>query len=250
MKLTGKVCMVTGANRGIGWAISRRLVAEGAHVLAACRDRSKARQTVEALKELGGQATEIVVDVSDPDSVKEAFAAVGQTATNFDALINNAGATVFGRALDLSIEDWSRVMDTNLKGTFWCACEAARLLIKKKTKGVIINFSSGFGLIASPTSIPYGASKAGVAQLTKSLASDWGEYGIRVNAIVPGFIETEMTARTRANTDLMPVILSRIPLHRIGSPEEVAAMVAFLVSDDASYCTGGTYYVDGGILAT
>lgn len=242
MKLANKIALVTGASQGIGLACAQRLVREGARVmLADVRPEGAA-----AAAALGDSARFFCADVSqksDVDALVEAtLAAFGR----IDILINNAGVTHAADFLDLTEEDFDRVLRINLKSMFLCSQAAARDMVKRQS-GCIINMSSVNAELVIPNQIPYVVSKGGVNQLTRVAAISLAQQGIRVNAIGPGTILTELAKQAvLSSPEARHTILSRTPLGRCGEPEEVAAIAAFLASDDASYITGQTLYADGG----
>jgi len=245
MKLTNKVAIVTGATQGIGLACAQRLIAEGAKVMLV-DVKPEGQQAAEAL---GDQARFFTADVSHKADVDAMVAATVLEFGRVDILINNAGVTHKASFLDLTEEDFDRVLAINLKSMFLCSQAAAREMVKQNS-GCIINMSSVNSELAIPDQVPYVVSKGGINQLTKVMSLNLAPYGIRVNGIGPGTILTEL-ARTAvmSSPEARHTILSRTPLGRCGEPEEVASIAAFLASDDASYMTGQTLYVDGGRLA-
>ena len=245
MKLTNKVAIVTGATQGIGLACAKRLIAEGASVMLV-DVKPEGQQAAEAL---GDQARFFTADVSHKADVDAMVAATVAEFGRVDILVNNAGVTHKASFLDLTEEDFDRVLAINLKSMFLCSQAAAREMVKQNS-GCIINMSSVNSELAIPDQVPYVVSKGGINQLTKVMALNLAPHGIRVNGIGPGTILTEL-ARTAvmSSPEARHTILSRTPLGRCGEPEEVASIAAFLASDDASYMTGQTLYVDGGRLA-
>jgi len=241
--LDGRVSLVTGASRGIGRAIARELAAQGATVLCGARDQEKLAATVAAIVAEGGKALAVPLDVADRASVEAAFAAVLAAHGRLDHLVNNAGITRDNLVLRMKAEDWRDVLDTNLTGVFLCTQAALRPMLKQRT-GRIVSVTSVVGLTGNAGQANYAASKAGVVGFTKSVAREVASRSITVNAVAPGFVETDMTA---AMTDkAREALTSLIPLGRVGQPEDVAAAVAFLVSDRAAYITGQVLSVDGG----
>jgi NAD(P)-dependent dehydrogenase (short-subunit alcohol dehydrogenase family) len=239
------VAIVTGAARGIGLACARRLASEGARVALADVD---ADSGATAARTIDG-ATFVAADVSRKADVD---ALVGRVIAEFgriDVLVNNAGITHAAAFLDLAEEDFDRVLRVNLKSMFLCGQAAARTMVERGIAGSIVNLSSVNAVLAIPNQVPYVVSKGGINQLTKVMAVALAPHGIRVNAIGPGTIATEMAKQAVLGSDeARRTILSRTPLGRLGEPEEVAAVAAFLASDDASYLTGQTIYPDGGRL--
>jgi NAD(P)-dependent dehydrogenase (short-subunit alcohol dehydrogenase family) len=245
MKLQNKVAIVTGATQGIGLACARRLVEEGARVMMA-DIRPEGREAAEAL---GPQARFHACDVGIKAEVDALVAATLAEFGAIDILINNAGVTHAADFLDLAEEDFDRVLRINLKSMFLCGQAVAREMVKRQG-GCIINMSSVNSELAIPNQVPYVVSKGGVNQLTKVMALNLAPYGIRVNGIGPGTILTELAKKAvLASPEARHTILSRTPLGRCGEPEEVASIAAFLASDDASYMTGQTLFVDGGRMA-
>ncbi|MEW6370406.1 MAG: 3-oxoacyl-ACP reductase family protein [Pseudomonadota bacterium] len=242
MKLANKTALVTGASQGIGLACAQRLVREGARVMLA----DVRLEVAAAAEALGDAARFIVADVSQKSDVDALFAATLDAFGQLDILVNNAGVTHAADFLDLTEEDFDRVLRINLKSMFLCSQAAARDMVKRKS-GCIINMSSVNAELVIPNQVPYVVSKGGVNQLTRVAAISLAQHGIRVNAIGPGTILTELAKQAvLGSPEARHTILSRTPLGRCGEPEEVAAIAAFLASDDASYITGQTLYADGG----
>lgn len=246
MKLHDKVAVVTGAAQGIGFACAQRFVSEGAKVVLA--DIADAAGNAAAAS-LGNAASFFHADVSLKDDVDKLIGAALATFGRIDILINNAGVTHAADFLDLTEEDFDRVLRINLKSMFLCGQAAARVMVRQGA-GSIINMSSVNAVLAIPNQVPYVVSKGAINQLTKVMALNLAPHGIRVNAIGPGTIMTELAKQAvMSSEEARRKILARTPLGRCGEPEEVAAIAAFLASDDASYVTGQTIYPDGGRLA-
>jgi len=243
--LKNKVAIVTGASRGIGRAIALILAHYGASVVVNyCGSKEKAEEVVEEIITKGGTATAYQADVADFDAVKTMFADVIKQYGKLDILVNNAGITRDNLILKMSEEEFDGVINTNLKGVFNCLKQASRIMLKQKS-GRIINISSISGVCGNAGQVNYSASKAGVIGMTKSLAKELGSRGITVNAVAPGYIKTDMTAVL--SDDLKEKISELIPLKRLGEVEDIAETVAFLASEKASYITGQTIQVDGGM---
>jgi NAD(P)-dependent dehydrogenase (short-subunit alcohol dehydrogenase family) len=249
MKLAQKVAIVTGASRGIGYACAERLVREGARVMLV----DVRQEGAAAAEALGDNARFVVADVSQKSDVDAMLAATLSAFGHVDILVNNAGVTHAADFLDLTEEDFDRVLRVNLKSMFLCSQAVAREMVKRTDtdkRGCIINMSSVNAELTIPNQIPYVVSKGGVNQLTRVAAIALAQYGIRVNAIGPGTILTELARNAvLASPEARHTILSRTPLGRCGEPEEIAGIAAFLASDDASYMTGQTLYADGGRMA-
>lgn len=243
-----KIAVVTGAGRGgrgIGRGIALALAQTGADIAITARTNiADAEAVADAARSLGRQALALPCDVSDAASVESLFAAVKERFGRVDILVNNAGLTRDTLMLRMSEEDWDIVLDANLKGTFLCTRAAAKLMLKQKY-GRIINITSINGQVGSPGQANYSASKAGVIGLTKTVARELASRGITVNAVAPGFIDTQMT--DFVSGEARDKILEKIPVGRFGTAEDVGAAVAFLASDAASYMTGQVLTVDGGL---
>lgn len=243
--LTGKIAVVTGASRGIGKEIAKTLAAKGATVVVNYNgSAAKAEETVKEIEALGGKAEALQCNVSDYDKAAEMMAYVVKTYGRVDILVNNAGITRDNLLMKMSEEDFDAVLNTNLKGAFNCIKHISRQMLKQKS-GRIINISSVSGVMGNAGQANYCASKAGVIGLTKSVAREIGSRGITVNAIAPGFIDTEMTAVLP--DDVKKAMGEQIPLKRFGTTEDVAQAAVFLASDRAAYITGQVLCVDGGM---
>ena len=245
MSLTGKTAIVTGGSRGIGRAVCLELARRGCNiVLSFAGNTAAADQTVSACQALGVQALAVQGNVADADAVKALFDAALEKFGAIDILVNNAGITRDNLLMLLKEEDFDAVVDTNLKGAFLCMKAAVRPMMKQR-RGRIISLSSVVGLRGNAGQVNYAASKAGVIGMTKSLAKELAGRNITVNAVAPGFIDTDMTAVLPDKAK--EAILSSIPMARLGAAEDVASAVAFLASDEAGYITGQVLAVDGGM---
>jgi 3-oxoacyl-[acyl-carrier protein] reductase len=241
-----KVAIVTGAGRGIGHAIAVRLASEGAQVACVSRSLENAKRTADELNVMHpDSARPYSVDVANHSDVQKIGAEILENFGKVNILINNAGITRDGLSMRMALEDWDRVIATNLTGAFNFAQAVQRSMIKQRS-GRIINISSVIGLIGNAGQTNYAASKAGLIGFTKSLARELASRNITVNAVAPGFVVTDMT--TALSDEVQKSITSRIPLARVGEPTDIASAVAFLASDEAGYITGQTICVDGGIV--
>ena len=243
--MSEKIAVVTGGSRGIGAAIAKKLASRGMTVIINyCGSEDRALAVKSAIEAAGGQAEAWRCDVSDCGQCEAFVKAVMEKYGRIDVLVNNAGITRDGLMMRMSDEDFSRVIDTNLKGTFYMMRCASRHMLKAK-KGRIINMASVVGLMGNAGQVNYAASKAGVIGATKSAAKELASRGITVNAIAPGFIDTEMTGAL--SEKVQEQILTQIPLGTFGKPEDIANCAAFLASDEAVYITGQVIQVDGGM---
>lgn len=250
--LTNKVALVTGARRGMGKAHALALAKQGANVVVTDIDVAECRLVADEIRASGGKAACFGMDVSNAKEVNQVFDGVIERLGRLDILVNNAGIFFPKPALELTEEDWDRMIDTNLKGQFLCAQRAAGDMARNKW-GRIINIASvasgqvGVGIAGGAH---YTASKGGIIGMSEALAVEWASLGINVNVIAPGAIDTPMVSAAQLPKEVMEAMIARVPLKRIGRPEEVSSMVVFLASEEASYVTGATFYVDGGWLAT
>lgn len=243
--LTNKVAIVTGASRGIGSAIAKKLAGQGAKVIINyCGSEEKALGVCEEIKSQGGYAQAKQCDVGNAKSCKEFLDQVYKEYGSIDILVNNAGITRDNLLIMMSEDEFDSVINTNLKGAFNCMKTASRYMLKQK-HGSIINISSVSGVMGNPGQVNYSASKAGVIGMTKSAAKELSSRNIRVNAIAPGFIETDMT--DALSETVIESAKEIIPMKRFGKPEEIANAVAFLAGDESTYITGQVIRVDGGM---
>lgn len=244
-QLANHIAVVTGAGRGIGRAIALKFASEGADVACVSRTAENSEKVANEIRALGRKAWACAVDVSDPAAVAAAGEKILADAGKVDVLVNNAGVTRDGLLMRMADEDWDAVLDTNLKGAFSFTKAFARSFIKQRS-GRIINVASVIGLIGNAGQCNYSASKAGLIGFTKSIARELASRGITVNALAPGFIETDMTAIL--NEEMRTELLKKIPLNSFGQAEDIASAALFLASPAARYITGQVLTVDGGMV--
>ena len=243
--VTGKVALVTGASSGLGDNFARVLAANGATVAAAARRTDRLDALVKDIAAKGGKAFAVAMDVSDPVSVEKGFAAIVKQSGAPDVIVNNAGVAQAKPSIDLTEEDWRGVMGTNLDGVWRVATHGARAMIAAGKGGSIINIASVLGLRVATNLLAYATAKAAVVQMTEALALEWARHKIRVNAIAPGYIETEMN-RGFFQTEAGQAMVKRVPQRRIGDPSVLDGALLLLASEASSYMTGSTVVVDGG----
>lgn len=249
--LTSKIALVTGAQQGMGRADALALAKQGATVVVTDIDVKKCQAVVGEITAAGGKAVAFALDVTNVKQINEVFDAVIKQFKKLDILVNNAGIFRPKPVLELTEQEWDTTIAVNLTGYFLCAQRAAKEMAKRKY-GRIINIASiasgqvGVGFAGTAH---YSASKGGITAMTETMALEWGPLGITVNAIGPGAIDTPMVSSIKSSPEALKSITSRVPLGRMGTPEEIAAAVVFLASDEASYVTGATLFVDGGYLA-
>jgi 3-oxoacyl-[acyl-carrier protein] reductase len=241
--LQGRVALVTGASRGIGRAIALRLAAQGATVIAGARG-TNAQGTVDAIQAAGGQAMAVALDVAEPATVEAAVSAALAAHQRIDILVNNAGITKDQLMLRMKRDDWDAVISTNLTGSYTCVQAVLKTMVKQRA-GRIVNITSVVGQAGNAGQANYAASKAGLIGFTKALALEVASRGITVNAVAPGLIDTDMTKGISEGAH--EEWAAKIPLKRLGTPEDIAGAVAFLASDEASYITGQVLAVNGGM---
>jgi len=248
-KFDGKIALVTGASGGLGRHFAQVLAAAGAGVCVAARRMDKVTETVAGIESSGGRAFGVEMDVTDSESVDAAFGVIEEQAGPVTVVVNNAGIASGALALDLEESDWDQVMDTNLKGAWTVAQAAAKRMAELETGGVIVNIASVLGFGVSKGVLPYAVSKAGLIQMTKALALEWARHGIRVNALAPGYVETDLTREYLATGDGQK-LLKRIPQRRSAEMAELDGPLLLLASDASSYMTGSVITVDGGHLVS
>ena len=245
MLLNNSVAIVTGGSRGIGRAIALELARAGAKVVVNYAGHGeKAEETLSLIQEVGGEALAVQADVSQVEDVERLIQTTLKTYGKIDILVNNAGITRDTLLLRMNETDWDAVLDTNLKGVFLCTKAVSKSMMKQRS-GVIINISSVVGITGNAGQANYSAAKAGIIGFTKSIARELGSRGIRVNAVAPGYISTDMTESL--GEEVREQVMTQIPLGRMGQPEDIARTVVFLASPAASYITGQTLAVDGGM---
>lgn len=247
MKLAEKVAIVTGSTRGIGQAIAEELARQGAKVVISGRNGERAQQVAAAIQEAGGEAIAVQADVSHMEDAQRLVKETLDQWGRIDILVNNAGITRDNLLLRMSEEEWDTVLQVNLKGAFNCTKSVTRQMMKQR-QGRIINITSVVGQMGNAGQANYAASKAGLIGFTKSVARELASRNITCNAVAPGYIQTDMTAAL--DDAVKDSLKQQIPLGRLGTPEDVARVVAFLCSDDAAYITGQVINVDGGMVMT
>jgi NAD(P)-dependent dehydrogenase (short-subunit alcohol dehydrogenase family) len=243
--LAGRKALVTGASRGIGRAIAEGLAHAGADVAIAAREVSSLAATAAAIKAAGRKAIPIAIDVRDVNACRRGVAEAVKALGGLDILINNAGVEQVSPSLDIEEELWDRILDTNLKGAFFMAQAAARVM----TGGAILNIGSLTSERGIPTAVPYGSSKTGIIGMTRALAVEWAPRGIRVNALEPGYFRTRLTEAFYQTPGWVEAMLANIPMKRFGELDDLVGASVFLCSDAARYITGAVLPVDGGALA-
>lgn len=245
MELKDKVALVTGGGQGIGRVIGGNLAKSGAHVIFGDINLENAKKSAKAILANEGSASAILLNVADPENVKEVFDLIAKEFKPLDILVNNAGITKDGLFVRMKENDWDRVLAVNLKGSFLCGQQAAKQMMKQR-QGTIVNIASIVGVMGNAGQANYSASKAGLIGLTKTMARELAPRNITVNAVAPGFIDTEMTRVL--DEKIKDKLIEQIPLSRLGLPDDIAHSVAFLVSDRSSYITGQVMNVNGGML--
>jgi glucose 1-dehydrogenase len=248
MRLADKVAIVTGGDSGIGRAIALRMAREGGKiVIDYFGDEQPATSLVDEIENFGGKAHAVAADISKADEVAELIEAAVQQFRGVDILVNNAGIEHKAPFLETPLEEWAKVIAINLTGAWICSQAAAKQMVKQKRGGRIINISSVHEELAMPTNAPYCASKGGVKMLMRTIAVELAAYGITVNDVCPGAVDTPMDAKLKSNRKEYDRLLAEIPLRRMAKPEEIAGLCVYLASDEGGYVTGASYVIDGGM---
>jgi 2-deoxy-D-gluconate 3-dehydrogenase len=243
--LTGMTALVTGASRGIGRAVALALAEAGAAVACCARSVDQVEATAAAITRAGGRAQAFQVDVTRRDEVDATVGAAGRALGPLDVLVNNAGVILEKRSVEVTDEEWERVLATNLTSMFRMARAVAPGMIERG-RGKIVNIGSMYGRIGVPRYAAYCASKAAVEALTRSLAAEWARHGIQVNCLAPGYVDTDITREAMADVKTRALFLSKVPARRIGDPEEVGPLAVYLASSASDFMTGQTLRLDGG----
>lgn len=245
--LSERVAIVTGGSKGLGSGMAYALAEQGADIVIVSRNQAEGELVAAKIRDMGRKSMALSVDVQDISSISQMVKTVTKEFGRIDILINNAGVGITKFALEVTEEEWDKVVDTNLKGVFFCAQAVARVM-KEQKYGKIINISSLAGVKGSNAMAPYCASKAGVINLTRALAKEWARYHIHVNAIAPGYIQTSLNEEELSNESFRNNILSAMPIKRLGELDDLAGTVILLASEASSYMTGQTIFIDGGRL--
>lgn len=249
MSLSNRVAIVTGGSRGLGKGMALALAEAGADVVVASRTLSALKEVSQEIKDKGRKSLAIELDVWDLSSINRMVEKVLDEFGKIDILVNNAGMNIRKPTIEVTEEDWNKIVNTNLKGAFFCAQAVGKVMIKQR-RGKIINIGSLTSKVAFPNMAVYAATRGGILQLTKTLAVEWAKYNINVNAIGPGYFKTSQTAPLFADKQWFEETLKKIPLGRTGLPEDLGGTVVFLASEASDYITGQMVFVDGGWLAS
>jgi glucose 1-dehydrogenase len=248
MSLSGKVALVTGADSGIGRAIALQFAHEGAVVaINYAHNQSQAREVLQLIEQGGGRGLILQADISQYNQVRGLIQQTVEQLGRLDILVNNAGMEIHSPFLEVSEEQYDHVLSVDLKGAFFCAQLAAQVMVAQKIPGRIINISSVHEDLPMPQNVPYCCAKGGLRMLTRTICLELAPYNITVNNIAPGAIDTPIDADVKADPAKLRTLLNEIPLHRMGMPGEVAGLALYLASDAASYVTGSTFTIDGGL---
>ena len=247
--LQGRKALVTGASRGIGQALAQGLAHAGADVAVAARNEQDLQASLTAIRALGRKGVALSLDVTDLAAIRAGVDAACQQLGGLDILINNAGIEQVCPSLDVDEALWDRILDTNLKGAFFCAQAAARIMTEN-TGGSIVNVCSLTSEVGVPTATPYGSSKSGLLGMTRALATEWARHDIRVNAIAPGYFRTALTEVFYQDDNWQQAMLEKIPQRRFGKLEDLLGAVVFLCADSAAYINGQMLTIDGGYMAS
>ncbi|WP_216638001.1 SDR family NAD(P)-dependent oxidoreductase [Bacillus sp. FJAT-29814] len=246
--LTGKVALVTGGSRGIGKEIVNTFAAQGATVVIASRNIDDCNNAAEEVIQKGGKALGVRCDIANLEEITNLYKTVVEEFGQLDIVVNNAGVSITKPSVEVTSDDWDFMFNINIKGLFFSCQEAAKIMMEQGN-GKIINVSSIGGLKTFKRIAPYGASKAAVIHLTKSLASEWARYGIFVNGIAPGLISTDINTEEIGDEHLLQKMLKMIPLRKLGAPSDIAYIALYLASDASNFMTGQTISIDGGVTA-
>ncbi|RJF95431.1 SDR family oxidoreductase [Noviherbaspirillum saxi] len=249
-RLDGRIALVTGASRGIGEAIATALADRGAHVVVSSRKAGVCKEVVDKIRGAGGSAEAVACHIGDLEQIEAALRRIEEAHGRLDILVNNAAANpYFGHVIDTDLAAFQKTVDVNIRGYFFTTSNAARLMMKQK-RGAVVNVASISGVVPGPNQGIYSITKAAVISMTKVFAAECAEFGIRVNAVLPGITDTKFAAALVQDEAMLGQYLPRVPLQRVARPEEMAGAVAFLASDASSYTTGACLNVDGGYLVS
>jgi len=246
--LSGKVAIVTGSTKGIGFGLALALAKAGADITVVSRNQSDCEKAAQTIQAVGRQALPVAADITKQNDIKNLVEKTLDHFGQIDILVNNAGTAITKRAEEITEEDWDRVLNVDLKGVFFCAQAVGRQMIAQK-QGKIINIASIMGLVGDRQILPYCAAKGGVVQMTKALALEWARYNIQVNALCPGYVKTPMNQEDLAQEKIYNHIIKKIPMRRLGEISDLIGATVFLASNFSDYMTGQTLVIDGGWTA-